>query len=94
MTHQRKKQLPLIVGRPALVMIDFQRDMYLPGDVGGIPRMPGVEQRVPRARALVDAARRHGVPVIFIQEVHRAITLTSAASWMARRGCIASRASA
>src|SRR5579863_8499653 len=71
MTQQRKKRLPLIVGRPALVMIDFQRDMYLPGDVGGIPRMPGVEQRVPRARALVDAARRHGVPVIFIQEVHR-----------------------
>ena len=58
MTQQRKKQLPLIVGRPALVMIDFQRDMYLPGDVGGIPRMAGAEQRVPRARALVDAARR------------------------------------
>jgi nicotinamidase-related amidase len=71
MNQQRKKQLPLIVGRPALVMIDFQRDMYLPGDVGGIPRMAGAEQRVPRARALVDAARRHGVPVIFIQEVHR-----------------------
>src|SRR5579863_1860740 len=71
MTPQRNQQLPLIVGRPALVMVDFQRDMYLPAEVGGIPRMPGVEQRVPRARALVDAARRHGVPVIFIQEVHR-----------------------
>jgi biuret amidohydrolase len=71
MTPPTKKLLPLIVGRPALVMIDFQRDMYLPGNEGGIPRMGGAEQRVPRARSLVDAARKYGVPVIFIQEVHR-----------------------
>jgi nicotinamidase-related amidase len=71
MTQHRKQPLPLIVGRPALVMIDFQRDMYLPGNEGGIPRTGGAEQRVPLARALVDAARRHDVPVIFIQEVHR-----------------------
>jgi biuret amidohydrolase len=71
MTRQTKKPLPLIVGRPALVMIDFQRDMYLPGSEGGIPRMGGAELRVPRARGLVDAARKYGVPVVFIQEVHR-----------------------
>jgi biuret amidohydrolase len=71
MTQPTKKPPPLLVGRAALVMIDFQRDMYLPDSEGGIPRMGGVEQRVPRARALVDAARKHGVPVIFIQEVHR-----------------------
>jgi isochorismate hydrolase len=71
MTRSAKKPLPLIVGRPALVMIDFQRAMYLPGSEGGIPHMGGAEQRVPRARALVDAARKCGVPVIFIQEVHR-----------------------
>ena len=72
MTQPTKKPLPLIVGRAALVMIDFQRDMYLPGSEGGMPRMGGAEQPVPRARGRGDAARKHGVPVIFIQEVHRA----------------------
>jgi len=52
-------------------MIDFQRDMYLPGSEGGIPRMGGAHERVPRARALVTAARKFRVPVIFVQEVHR-----------------------
>jgi len=47
------------MGRPALVMIDFQRDMYLPGSEGGIPRMGGADVRVPRARGLVDAARKY-----------------------------------
>jgi nicotinamidase-related amidase len=52
-------------------MVDFQRSMYLPGSEGGIPHMGGAHERVPRARKLVEAARGCGVPVIFIQEVHR-----------------------
>ena len=66
-----KQPKPFIVGRAALVMIDFQRAGYLPGRESGIPHMGGTSERVPRARALVTAARSANVPVIFIQEVHR-----------------------
>ena len=66
-----KRARAFIVGRPALVMIDFHRSMYVSASEGGIPHMGGAEERVPRARKLVAAARENGVPVIFIQEVHR-----------------------
>ena len=66
-----KQPQPFIVGRPALLMIDFQRGGFLPGKESGIPHMGGMHERVPRAKALVSAARAAGVPVIFIQEVHR-----------------------
>jgi nicotinamidase-related amidase len=70
MSPSRKRQ-PFIVGRPALVMVDFQRGGYLPGRESGIPHMGGMPERVARARKLVIAARAANVPVIFIQEVHR-----------------------
>jgi biuret amidohydrolase len=70
MTPTRKRQ-PFIVGRPALVMVDFQRGGYLPGRESGIPHMGGMSERVVRAKTLVTAARTSNVPVIFIQEVHR-----------------------
>jgi nicotinamidase-related amidase len=70
-THPSKRIQPFIVGRPALLMIDFQRDMYLPGNEGGIPRTGGAAERAKRARTLVGAARHAGIPVIFVQEVHR-----------------------
>ncbi len=70
MTVSRKRQ-PFIVGRPALIMVDFQGGGYLPGRESGIPHMGGMQERVPRAKALVTAARAASVPVIFIQEVHR-----------------------
>jgi nicotinamidase-related amidase len=38
---------------------------------GGIPIMPGGAERHERVRAVVAAARGAGVPVIFIQEVHK-----------------------
>ena len=70
-THLSKRIQPFIVGRPALLMIDFQRDMYLPGSEGGIPRTGGAAERAKRARSLVAAARHADIPVIFVQEVHR-----------------------
>src|ERR1700755_385722 len=70
MTPSRKRQ-PFIVGRPALIMVDFQRSGYLPGRESGIPHMGGMAERVVRAKSLVTAARAAAVPVIFIQEVHR-----------------------
>ena len=62
---------PLIVGKPALIVVDIQRGGALPGKESGIPHMGGYAERIPRAEALVAAARAAGIPVIFFQEVHR-----------------------
>ncbi|WP_116951386.1 cysteine hydrolase family protein [Jiangella endophytica] len=61
-----------IVGRPALIVVDIQggSGQSAPGE-GGIPVMGGREQRAPRVRRLIDLARSAGVPVVFIQEVHK-----------------------
>ncbi|MEM1383164.1 MAG: cysteine hydrolase [Pseudomonadota bacterium] len=61
---------PILVGRPALIVVDIQKGAFLEGD-GGIPHMPGYREAMLRARRLIDAARANGVPVVFIQEVHR-----------------------
>ncbi len=57
-------------GRTALVVIDVQKGEIHP-HASGIPIMPGGEERHDRIRAIVAAAREAGVPVIFIQEVHK-----------------------
>jgi nicotinamidase-related amidase len=62
---------PLIVGRPALVVVDIQKGSAMPPDVVGITFMSGIDDRIARAERLVAAARAAGVPVIFFQEVHR-----------------------
>ena len=62
---------PLIVGKPALIVVDIQRDGALPDKDSGIPHMDGFTERIPRAEALVAAARAASIPVIFFQEVHR-----------------------
>lgn len=66
---------PMIVGRPALIMVDFQGGgAYVPGQEGGVPFCGTSEERQKRqvrAKEMVQAARDAGVPVIFIQEVHR-----------------------
>jgi nicotinamidase-related amidase len=75
MAEPMNAQRPLIVGKPALIMVDFQGGgEYIPGQEGGVPSMGGLEerhQRWARGRTLVTAARAAQVPVIFIQEVHR-----------------------
>lgn len=63
--------LGLIVGQPVLLVIDIQRSGFLPEQVGGIPRMPGFEAPLRRARGVIDAARAARVPVVFFQEAHR-----------------------
>jgi biuret amidohydrolase len=52
-----------------LVVVDVQK-----GDEAenpGIQTTPGRAERTARVVDLVDTARRHGVPVVFIQEVHK-----------------------
>lgn len=62
---------PLIVGNPVLVVVDIQEGGAMSADEAGIPVMPGHAERVQRAQRLVAGARAAGVPVVFLQEVHR-----------------------
>ncbi len=64
-----KKQNPMIVGQPVLVVVDIQKAGF--EDDGSIPLMPGIIDRMRRARTVIDAAREGGVPIIFLQESHR-----------------------
>lgn len=61
---------PTIVGRPALLVIDIQKSAFMEVKAG-IPVMPGYRENMERARRVVDAAHEAGIPVIFIQEIHR-----------------------
>ena len=73
MSEPKNARRPLIVGKPALIMVDWQRGgPYIPGEEGGVPHMDDGRERRVLVRKLVVAARAAGVPVIFIQEVHRA----------------------
>ena len=61
---------PTIVGKAALLVIDIQKSAFM--DVkAGIPVMDGYRENMERARSVVDAAHEAGIPVIFIQEIHR-----------------------
>lgn len=60
----------MIVGKCALIVIDIQKGAGPPDDPP-IPLMCDSEFLIPKARALIAAAREAGVPVIFMQEAHR-----------------------
>lgn len=57
-------------GQVALVVIDVQKGEVMPEDCG-IPIMAGGAQRHALIRELVGSARAAGVPVVFVQEVHK-----------------------
>ena len=61
-----------IEGRPALVVIDIQQSAFVEKEVRSIPHMPGYAARVARTRFAIDRARGAGIPIVFIQEIHRA----------------------
>jgi nicotinamidase-related amidase len=60
--------LDLIVGSPALVVVDLQAGAY--NTDGAVPIMDGYADVVRNSTRLIRAARTSGVPVIFLQEVH------------------------
>ncbi|WP_433295448.1 cysteine hydrolase family protein [Pseudonocardia sp. CA-142604] len=64
-------QQPMIVGKPALIVVDIQQAGAMPAEEVGIAHMDGIDDRVRRAERLVAAARDAGVPIVFFQEVHR-----------------------
>lgn len=63
----------LIEGNPALIVIDIQAGSFIEVDNKdrSIPHMPDYSARMRLARSAIDKARQCGIPVIFIQEVHR-----------------------
>lgn len=61
----------LIEGRPALVVVDIQAGTFVEKENRAIAHMPGYAGRMAKARVAIDRARERGIPVIFIQEVHR-----------------------
>ena len=65
-------QRSLIVGRPALIVIDIQQSAFVEKKVRAIPHMEDYATRVARARLAIDRARETGIPIVFIQEIHRA----------------------
>ena len=64
---------PLIVGRPAVLVIDIQASTFIDDSTDrAIANMPGYRDRMLAARPLIDAAHEADIPVIFVQEIHRA----------------------
>ena len=72
MTDTGTPKRRLIEGRPALIVIDIQQSAFVEKEVRSIPHMPDYAERVARARFAIDRAREAGIPIVFIQEIHRA----------------------
>jgi nicotinamidase-related amidase len=56
---------------PVLLVVDIQKGALGPSGGDGIPTMGGAAARIERVKELVAAARAAGVPVVFVQEVHK-----------------------
>ena len=65
-----KKNNPLIVGQPTLIVVDIQKAGFN-RESSGIAAMEGMEDALRRARSVIDAARASDMPIIFLQEIHR-----------------------
>lgn len=72
MANPYRRKRDLIEGRAALIVIDILAGTFADASaVRAIDHMPGYRERMARSRVAIDKARATGVPVIFIQEVHR-----------------------
>jgi nicotinamidase-related amidase len=72
MANPTRRKRELIEGRPALIVIDIQAGTFIDmSEVRAIDHMAGYRERMAKARIAIDKAREQGIPVIFIQEVHR-----------------------
>jgi len=72
MANEQRAKRALIEGRAVLVVIDIQASTFVDDSVvRSIDNMPGYKARMLKAREAIDKARERGIPVVFIQEVHR-----------------------
>lgn len=60
-----------VSGNPVLVVVDIQGGATPTQPTPGIEVMAGRAERAPRVRDLIAHCRAVGVPVVFIQEVHK-----------------------
>lgn len=61
-----------MVGNAVLVVVDIQGGTVPENESRSeIPHMGGRSERAGRVEQLIDSCREHGVPVVFIQEVHK-----------------------
>lgn len=74
MSASQKPKRALIEGKPALIVIDIQKSTFIDDSVDdrSIPNMTGYRERMLLAKIAIDKAHETGIPVIFIQEIHRA----------------------
>jgi nicotinamidase-related amidase len=74
MADSISKKRALIEGRAALIVIDIQKSTFapIPDDKRSIAHMPEYAERMARSKIVIDKAREVGIPVVFIQEIHRA----------------------
>ena len=67
------KHRPLTANRAALLVIDIQKSTFIDDStVRSIPNMANYRDYMLAGRALVDAAHEADIPVVFVQEIHRA----------------------
>ena len=73
MANANRETRQLIEGQPVLLVIDIQKSTFINRDaVRAIDNMPDYRERMEAARAVVDQAHASGIPVVFVQEIHRA----------------------
>ena len=70
----KQKKRALIEGRAALIVIDIQAGTFVEksNDDRAIPHMEDYHLRMLNCRPVIDKARDCDIPVVFIQEIHRA----------------------
>lgn len=63
----------LIEGTAALLVIDIQASTFIDdSEVRSIANMEGFKQRMLNSRIAIDKAREVEIPIIYVQEIHRA----------------------
>lgn len=74
MLNGKPNKRALIEGKAALIVIDIQKSTFapIPDDERSIAHMPDYADRMARTKIAIDRAREVDIPVIFIQEIHRA----------------------
>ncbi len=74
MTNASPQKRDLIEGRAAVIVIDIQKSSFapIPDEERSIAHMPDYAERMARTKVVIDKARENDIPVIFIQEIHRA----------------------
>lgn len=66
--RNKPKSYGVIVGKPALIVIDYQKDFIEPGSpIECYGAMPALQNTLP----LIEKAREAEIPVIFTKEYHR-----------------------